>query len=284
MMVSRFVVVRAAMTLLALTLVPQAPAQSVLGVAQWFGVLGAETVTNTGATTISGDLGVSPGTSITGENTITLVGVFQQTNGVALQAQTDALAAYQGFGGLFPAIDYSGVNLGDLVLTPGLYSFASSAQLTGLLTFNFRGNANSRFVFQIGSTLTTESGSAVSVINGTSSSGIFFRVGTSATLGSSSVFQGNIIANQSITLNSTAKIVCGRAIALRGAVTMDNNVVSNNCSNGGDFNTGISDFGSNGYAGVNAGGVPPSTVVPEPSTIVLIAVDLLLVGGVRRKT
>ena len=280
-MKTRSVLVQAALSLLIGSFGASAMAQSALGAAQQFGVLGASTVTNTHATTIKGDLGVSPGTAITDDGGLTVVGTVHQRDVVALQAQLDALAAYQGFGGLFPGTDLSGQNLGGLVLLPGVYSFANSAQLTGVLTLNFAGNANSRFVFRIGSTLTTASNSSVSVINGTSSSGIFFRVGTSAVLGSSTVFQGNIIADQSITLVSTAKIVCGRAIALNAAVTLDNNVVSNNCSSGGDYGSGKSDFGSNGYAGIGAV-FPPSTVVPEPATVVLMAVGLLFVGGFAR--
>ena len=110
-----------------------------------------------------------------------------------------------------------------------MYFFSSSAQLTGPLVLDFMGNSATTFVFQIGSTLTTASGSSVSMLNASANSGIYWLVGSSATLGTTTSFMGNIIANQSITLNTGAKIVCGRALALHGAVTLDGNTISNSC-------------------------------------------------------
>jgi type VI secretion system secreted protein VgrG len=94
---------------------------------------------------------------------------------------------------------------------------------------------------------------------------VYWQVGSSATLGTSTAFAGNIIADQSITMTTGASIVCGRAIALHGAVTLDNNVISNDCTNGGDFNTGNADFGSGGFSGGNI-----TTTTPEPSTLALL--------------
>ena len=177
--------------------------------------------------------------------------------------------------------DLSGQNLGGLTLTPGVYFFMSSAQLTGNVTLDFQGLTNARFVFQIGSTLTTASNASVTVQNGSSNSGLYWLVGTSATLGTGTDFWGNILADQSITLNTGANIVCGRAIALHAAVTMDGNKVSNNCANGGDLGTGHIDFGSLGLSG-GAG----LTTVPEPSTFALLlgAVCLALPMMRRRRT
>jgi hypothetical protein len=204
---------------------PLATAQTDLGTAHSFAVLGGSTVTNTGPTVVTGNLGLSPGTSVTGIPPGIVLGTQHITDAVALQAQADALIAYNALAGLACDFDLTGQDLGGLTLVPGVYCFTSSAQLTGALTLDAQGIDSSIFVFKIASTLTTASNASVSVINGGTGCNVFWQVGSSATLGTATSFLGTIIATASITLD-TSTVVTGRAIALNAAVTMDTNVVA----------------------------------------------------------
>lgn len=204
-----------------------------LGSAQSFAVLGGSTVTNTGPTVVTGNLGVSPGSSVTGfPPGIVVLGTVHNANSVALNAQNDVITAYDNMTSQPCTQDLTGQNLGGLTLTAGVYCFDSSAGLTGTLTLDAQGNAAAVFIFKIGSTLTTASASSVSVINGGSLCNVFWQVGSSATLGTSSSFVGNIIALTSITL-TTGSNVAGRTLARNGAVTLDSNSVTATCLSAG---------------------------------------------------
>jgi type VI secretion system secreted protein VgrG len=192
-----------------------------LGSADTFAVLGSSTVTSTGNTILNGNLGVDPGSSITGFLPGIVNGTTYDTGGVAAQAQADALTAYNTLAGEARTGTLTGQDLGGLTLTPGVYFFSSSAQLTKALTLSGQGD----FIFQIGSTLTTASGSSVLLMNGAQAANVFWQVGSSATLGTGTLFNGSILADQSITFDTGADMF-GSAVALNGAVTLDDNVVT----------------------------------------------------------
>jgi hypothetical protein len=239
------------LTLTALAGFPlHAVAQVNLGTAADYAVLASSTVTNTGPSVIDGgNIGVSPGSAITGfpPGILNAPYTFQAGTAAAMQAQIDLTAAYNVAAGLPFDQNLTGQNLGGLTLLPGVYFFASSAQLTGTLTLNNLVNPDALFVFQIGSTLTTASAASVVTINGGLMPGcdVFWQVGSSATLGTGTDFEGHILALASITMNTGASILDGSALAITGAVTLDTNEITNCIS-----------------------------AVPEPTTMALV-----LVGG-----
>ena len=195
-----------------------------LGTATSFVVLAGAGITSTGPTTLNGDIGTYPTTTMTVTGSLTINGVNHGGDAVTQQAKTDLVAAYINAAGQGPTVPIV-ANLGGQTLLPGVYNSASSIGLTGNLILDGAGNPNAVFVFQAGSTLTTASGSLVSMIGGAQSCNVFWQVGSSATLGTGSSFQGTIIALTDITLTTGATIV-GRALARNGAVTMDTNTIT----------------------------------------------------------
>ncbi len=202
-----------------------AQAQNILlGAAEDFAVLGGSTVTNTGPTIITGDVGVSPGTAITGfPPGVVVGGTIRSNDAVAQQAQVDARAAFNLLANEPFDLNLSGQNLGGMTLLPGVYRFDTNAALTGTLNLDTLGDPDAVFHFQIGTELTTADNSSILLPNG-GSNNIFWQIGSSATLGTNSLFVGTIIADQSITL-TTGATLDGRALALDGAVTLDSNSI-----------------------------------------------------------
>lgn len=201
-----------------------------LGSAQSFAVLAGTSVSNLiGASTITGDLGVSPGSTVAGfPPGVVASGTTYAGGATAAAAQTSLTTAYNDLVSQACTQDLSGQDLGGKTLTAGVYCFSSTAQLTGTLTLNAQGNAAAVFIFKIGSTLTTATSSSVVMINGGSTCNVFWQVGSSATVGSTSSFAGNILALTSITLNSTANVQ-GRALARNGEVRLHDNTVNLAC-------------------------------------------------------
>ncbi|MHB8260924.1 MAG: ice-binding family protein [Bacteroidia bacterium] len=191
-----------------------------------FAVLAGSAVTSTGATNITGDLGLSPGSSIGGFPPGILTGTQYINDPIANQAKLDLTTAYNDAAGrtCTDIVILSG-NLGGLTLTPGLYKSTSSLAISsGDLTFDAKGNANAVFIIQIASTLTATSGRKVILSGGAVASNIFWQVGSSATFGTTSVFMGTIMAMQSISFDTGATLN-GRALARIGAVTMAGNTI-----------------------------------------------------------
>ena len=197
-----------------------------LGEASNYAVLLGSALTNVGATTITGDLGLSPGTSIGGFPPGTLNGTQHINDGSATQAKLDLTAAYNDAAGRTSTdiVSVAG-NLGGLTLSPGLYKSTSSLAISsGDLTFNAQGDANAVFIIQIASTLTTTAGRKVILVGNAQASHIFWQVGTSATFGTSSVFKGTVMAMQSITFGSGATLD-GKALARIGGVVLAGNTI-----------------------------------------------------------
>ncbi|OWP02463.1 hypothetical protein B2J93_39 [Marssonina coronariae] len=196
-------------------------AQVNLGAAKSYGVLGRLSVTNTGPTTISGDLGTG-GTSITGQASITVSGNTVIGEG-ANAAFSDASTAYNLVTGFGPGQDISGGDLGGQILPPGIYRFTSSAQLTGTLVLNGTGSPDDAWYFQIASSLTTAG--AVLLSGGGKACNVYWAVGSSATLGTATSFIGTILASDSVTF-VTGTVLNGRAFGLSAEVTLDSNTIS----------------------------------------------------------
>jgi Ice-binding-like/Bacterial Ig-like domain len=189
-----------------------------------FSVLAGSTVTNTGSTTVSGDVGVSPGTAVTGFPPGLAGGTIHSADGAAGQAQTQLTAAYIDVAGRSGSTSVAG-DLAGQTFTAGVYKSTSSLAISGDVTLDAQGNPAAVFIFQIASTLTTGSGSHVVLANGASACNVFWQVGSSATLGTNSVFKGNILALTSITITTGVNLE-GRALARNGAVTLDADVIT----------------------------------------------------------
>jgi hypothetical protein len=195
-----------------------------LGTANSFAVLGGSTITNTGPTVVNGDLGLNPGTSLTGFPPGTVTGAKHITDATAAQAEIDLVTAYDAASGQTGAVTVTG-DLGGRTLTPGVYNSASTMGLTGTLTLDGQSDPNAVFVFQVGSALTTASASNIVLTNGAQACNVYWQVSTSATIGTNSTFVGTVMALTSITA-TTGAVINGRVLARNGAVTLDTNSIN----------------------------------------------------------
>ncbi len=202
---------------------PQPPV--VLGAADGFAVLAGSTVTNTGLTMVTGDLGTSPGTAVTGFGPGVVVGTQHAGDGVSAAAEAALTTAYNDAAGRSLCAILVAGNLGGMTLTPGLYKSSSTLEISsGDLVLDARGDSSAVFIFQTATMLSTTSGRQVTLIGGALAANVFWQVGTSATLGTTTVFVGTIMADQAISL-ATGATLNGRALARIAAVTLDTNVI-----------------------------------------------------------
>lgn len=277
--------------LAALAYAPQASAVPVLGPQlASFAVLGASAVTNTGATVLNGNLGVSNNSSqsgITGffgtlanDGPGIAAGAVHQGDAYATVADGQLVNAITSLGLMGPGTGL-GVNLVGLTLAPGVYTvLEGTSNLTGMLTLDGGGNANAFWVFQMQGTLITSPGSFVNVINTGQGAGVYWNVASSATLDTSTTFMGNILAGTSITMNNGVTLACGRALAHTGAVTM----ISDTVNATGCLGQGL----SGGLSVLEAGGIPVplpfASAVPEPGSLPMLSVGLAGLVIFRRKS
>jgi hypothetical protein len=252
-----------------------------LGTAATFAVLGGSTVTNTGPTVITGDLGLSPGTSVTGFPPGTVNGTMHITDSAAAQAQSDLTTAYTDAAGRAPTSTIT-ADLAGRTLVPGVYRSPSTIGLSGDLTLDAQGDPSAVFVFQAGSGLTTGSASRVLLTNGAQACNVFWQVSSSATLGTNSTFVGNVLALTSISV-TTGSNVTGSVLARNGAVTLDtNNVTRSACAaqapgttpapgggtdTDGDGTPDSVDSTPTGATGTPGAGVPGAVPPGTPATI-----------------
>jgi hypothetical protein len=217
-------------TLLVASSAQAAPATVGMGTAASFSVLGGSTVTNTGPTTMFGDLGLSPGSSVTGAPHV--LGQTHVDDAVAIGAKNALTTAYNDAASR-PTNGSAGTDLAGQTFTPGVRNASSSLLLSsGSVTLDAQGDPNAVFIFQIGSTLITGSNTTVQLINGAQACNVFWQVGSSATLGTGTRFIGTVMASATITAN-TAATIHGRLLAQTGAVNLDTNTITNsNCAAG----------------------------------------------------